>query len=105
MKKFGMMLAVSVIIFGFVSAEAAFAGKIGKRQVKQQKRIYQGVRSGELTFRETRALERGQYNVQKCKRKVSQDGKVTPKERNRLRRKQNHENRHIYKMKHNNITR
>ena len=105
MKKFGMMLAVSVIIFGFVSAEAAFAGKTGKRQVKQQKRIYQGVRSGELTVRETRALERGQYNVRKCKRKVSQDGKVTPKERNRLRRKQNHESRHIYKMKHNNITR
>jgi len=105
MKKFGMMLVISVVVFGFVCAEAAFAGKIGKRQVNQQKRIHQGVKSGELTCRETRALEREQYNVQKYKAKAFKDGKVTPKERNRLKRKQNHASRHIYKMKHNNITR
>ena len=103
MKKLGMMLVISVIVISFVCTGTVFAGKIGKRQFNQQKRICQGVKSGELNCREARVLEREQYHVQKCKGKAFKDGKVTPKERKRLRRKQNHASRRIYKMKHNEI--
>ena len=58
MKKFGMIVVISMIISGLVFTNVAFAGKVGKRQVHQQKRICQGVKSGELTGRETHSLER-----------------------------------------------
>ncbi len=58
MRKVGMIGVIFMIISGLVFTDVAFAGRVGKRQVHQQKRICQGVKSGELTGRETRRLER-----------------------------------------------
>jgi len=105
MRKFGMIVVISMIISGLVFTNVAFAGRAGKRQVHQQKRICQGVKSGELTGRETRRIEKEQRHIEKSKRSACRDGKFTPKERRRLEQKQNKASKHIYKMKHNDISR
>jgi len=55
MKKTVIMLAVMAVI-GLVFADLSMDGRIGKRQISQNKRIHQGVKSGELTFHETHLL-------------------------------------------------
>lgn len=73
---------------------------IDKRQAEQQKRIDQGVKSGELTQREAARLEKGQERVQRMEDKAKADGKVTKQERARIQHAQNVESRHIAKEKH-----
>ena len=78
---------------------------VRNRQVRQQQRIKQGVKSGELTPAETRRLEREQGRIQADKLNAKADGKVTPQERARLQREQHRASRDIYRLKHNNRTR
>lgn len=78
--------------------------RITKRQVNQQARTKQGVKTGALTKGETLRLEKEQAKIQKDKGKAKSDGKVTPKERLMIRREQNKANRDIYRLKHNNST-
>lgn len=73
---------------------------IDKRQAEQQKRIDQGVASGQLTAKEAARLEKGQERVQKMEDKAKADGKVTKQERARIQQAQNVESRHIAKQKH-----
>lgn len=68
-------------LFVSVSAQSPATPHVSKTQVKQQKRIKQGVQSGELTRREIRTLQRQQAQVQRTKRKAKADGVVTPRER------------------------
>lgn len=103
MKKLAI-LTVMLMISLFISVDMAQAGKAGNRQIKQQKRIHQGVKSGELTRKETLRLEREQRRIQKTKKEVGKDGKLTPKERLRLEQQQNKANRDIYRLKHNEKT-
>jgi hypothetical protein len=78
---------------------------VRRRQVNQQKRIHQGVKSGELTRLEARKLEREQARVQRSKVRAKSDGQVTPRERLRLQRQQNKASRDIYRQKHDGQTR
>ena len=75
--------------------------RVAKRQVQQQARIKEGVKSGELTKGETQKLKREQAKIQHDKQKAKQDGKVTPQERRHIRREQNKANRDIYRLKNN----
>lgn len=76
---------------------------VSHRQKVQQKRIIHGVKSGQLTKRETRSLERQQARIQRTKRidKKRNGGKLTPAEKRHLNRMQNRASRHIYRAKHN----
>lgn len=74
---------------------------VNHRQVRQERRIAQGVRSGELTRHEARSLQRGERNIQADKRMAKANGRVTPAERMHLRHKQNRMSRAIYRDKHN----
>ncbi|MCL5966364.1 MAG: hypothetical protein M1550_04005 [Deltaproteobacteria bacterium] len=74
---------------------------VEQRQENQQKRIGQGIPSGELTPRETIRLEREQAGIERAERRAEADGTVTPKERVRLKRKQDKASRDIYRLKHN----
>jgi redox-sensitive bicupin YhaK (pirin superfamily) len=74
---------------------------VKQREINQQKRIEQGVKSGELTRGETARLERQQAKIKTDKLMAKADGKVTPKERAKLQREQNRASRAIYKAKHN----
>ena len=101
MKKILMMLVMAGVITIFMGANAAFAGRISNRQIIQQKRIHQGIRSGELTGCEIRHIERQQHRIQRQKKRAWSDGLLTPRERLRMERKQDRANRHIYRLKHN----
>lgn len=96
------MLFVALVVFAAAIASAQTATpKVTKRQLKQQARIEQGVKSGQLTAGETRRLERQQAKITTDKAKAKSDGVVTPAERAKLAREQNRANRNIYQKKHN----
>jgi len=71
------------------------------RQGIQKGRIGQGIKSGELTKGETKALIGGQKKLQHMKRDMKSDGKVTLKERKILHKAQNNQSKKIYRLKHN----
>lgn len=103
MKKLLILAVLGVA--GVVFADAALAGRVGNRQVRQHGRIHQGIKSGELTKPEVRRLEREQVRIQKSKRRALSDGALTPKERLRLEKQQDRASKHIYRSKHNDRSR
>lgn len=74
--------------------------KIDQREVNQDKRIAQGVQSGQLTPRETRRLNRGEARIDKAEDHAQADGKVTAKERKHIAHLQRAESRDIADQKH-----
>ena len=76
---------------------------INQRKVDQQKRIGNGVRSGELTRGETRGLERQERGINREERgmRAQDHGRLTRQDRATLHRQQNQESRRIYRDKHN----
>ena len=101
-----MKKIISVIlatVFALSLSVAAFAQetpKVDRRERQQQRRIQHGVRSGALTRREARRLERQQAVTRAEEAAAKADGKVTRSERRRLRRRENRTSRHIYRQKH-----
>lgn len=96
----GMSLAVALAL-GFTVSTPAFAARADRRQVKQQVRIAQGVKSGELTTREAVRLQ-AQHNAvgRQIERARADDGKLDPVERARIEKKQDRLNRRIATQKH-----
>ena len=72
-----------------------------RRQGNQQKRIGQGVASGELKAGEVRKLEQEQKDIQQEKQTARADGTVTGEERKEIQKDQNQASRHVYRAKHN----
>ncbi len=107
MKKiFSILIAISLTtVFATISLAQTEAGKrtpgIKQRQKNQQKRIGRGVRSGELTARETIRLEKEQKEIQQEKKEAKSDGTVTREERKDIHQDQNKASRHIYRAKQN----
>lgn len=101
MNKAFLGAGLGLVVMIFVIADDAVAGRIGQRQARQQDRICQGVRSGELTRGETVRLERQQARIRQEKRCMKSDGNLTPAERLRLERMQDKASRDIYRLKHN----
>jgi len=82
------------------------AGEIKERQKHQQQRIDEGVKSGELTKKETLKLEAEQAKIRRTKRRFKRnDGEIGPKERAKLDQEQDKASKHIYKEKHDAQTR
>jgi len=73
--------------------------KTNARQVSQQVRITEGVRSGDLTRTERKELKRQQRHIRRVERRAKADGEVTSRERRRINRKQNRANRNIRREK------
>ena len=105
MKRFWRVVGIGTLVASFALCDVALAGRVVRRQVRQQRRIHQGIRSGELTCRETRRLEREQIRIQRTKRRAWSDGRLTPRERVRLEVMQDKASADIYRLKHNNIER
>ena len=102
-----IVAAVVVAAFalpGLSIAQTASTPRVDQRQENQEKRIQQGVQSGELTKKETKHLEKGQAKVQKQENKAMADGTVTGKEAAHLEKAQDKQSKHIYKQKHDNQT-
>jgi len=95
-----MMLAVLPAVALAQSTGTTSTPRIDQRQAEQQKRINQGVQSGQLTTKEAARLEKGQAHVQKMENKAMADGKVTKKERARIEHAQDQQSRKIHREKH-----
>ncbi|MDT7602189.1 MAG: hypothetical protein QOF61_186 [Acidobacteriota bacterium] len=79
----------------------AYRQTINERERRQQRRIRQGVRSGELNRRETRHLERRETHLRRDERRARRSGgELTTRERSRLQREENRTSRAIYRQKH-----
>jgi len=78
---------------------------INEREHNQQSRIRQGVRSGELTRKETARLEAEEARIRLNERLAKSDGKLTPEERARLENELNKTSHDIYEQKHDDQTR
>ena len=94
-------VVISIFLMGVFFSETAFAGRVHERQVNQHQRIGQGVKSGELTKRETTVLAHEQKHIQVLKQRSWQDGRLTANERLRLENIQDRSSDHIYALKHN----
>lgn len=101
-------LAAAVLAFTALGASAQTAAsapgthtpRIDQRQANQEKRIDQGIASGELTKREARRMNRQQNRIDAAENKAKADGTVTAQERKRLTQAQNQTSRNIYRQKH-----
>jgi uncharacterized membrane protein YebE (DUF533 family) len=91
-----------VIALGFAASASAQTAtpNIDKRQANQEKRIEQGVKSGELTPKEASRLENREAKLQADKEKAKADGVVTKKERAKLQHEANRDSKAIYRQKH-----
>jgi hypothetical protein len=83
------------------ASDAAMASRADRRERKQQGRIGHGIKSGELTKGETRAIENRQRHIHRAEQKAERDGVVTPAEKLRLEKMQDRASRQIYRKKHN----
>src|SRR3712207_9493315 len=108
MRKFVSAVFALALLGGAAAVAEAKGGRCGprtpginRRQHRQQDRIFQGVRSGELTRGEFWRLERSAREIRRDERRARADGVVTARERARLHRELNRESRMIYRAKHN----
>lgn len=105
MKIQNLILAFAFIFVCTLNGQAQSTPKLTKTQIKQQKRIKNGVQNNELTRGETKKLAQQQRNIQHTKKKAKADGVVTRKERTTIRRQQKNASANIYRKKNNNISR
>ena len=108
MRKFvSAVFALALLGGAAVVAEAKGGGcgprtpGVNRRQHNQQRRIFGGVSSGELTRGEFWRLERNAREIRQDERQARADGVVTARERAALHRELNQESRMIYRAKHN----
>jgi hypothetical protein len=78
-------------------------GEIGQRKQRQQDRIAQGIRSGQLTAGETKNLENKEQGINRETRGMRQanGGKLTQADKRAVNQQQNKVSRQIYNKKHN----
>jgi len=82
--KTALFLAM-VLVVSVIAASAQSRWGINARQHRQQERIAQGIRSGELTSRETYRLERQEQRIDRQEDRFRESGDgLSPRERARL---------------------
>ena len=91
--------AMTLLMTGMAYAEAE-PPVIDQRQANQEKRIDQGIASGQLNEREAHRLNKQQGHINKMEDKAKSDGVVTKKEKARIHQAQDRASRHIAREKH-----
>lgn len=99
----GMMKLVGAAALVVATAFAQPRTEVGARQVNQQRRIAQGVRSGSLTAGETARLETREARLNRHIRRAraQNGGTLTAQQRRQVNHQQNRLSRQIYRAKHN----
>ena len=95
------------LVLGTAFASASFAQNTAtdvQRDVNQQQRIEQGLKSGELTTKEAAKLEQGEAHVDRMESQALKNGKLSPEEKARIQRAQNAESKEIHALKTNGAT-
>ncbi|HEY3138495.1 MAG TPA: hypothetical protein VGL29_20900 [Blastocatellia bacterium] len=100
-KRISIIFAALLVLGVSALSMAGPRGEINRREYREQKRINQGIRSGELTRREADRLEEGLAKIKTDERYAKKDGNLGHRERVRLNRELNHESREIYRYKRN----
>lgn len=101
MRKTAGLLIAAVFILGVSAVAMAGPRGINNREYREQQRINEGIRSGELTRREAARLEAGLARIRTDERFARMTGGgISPRERARLEREMNRESRAIYRQKH-----
>ena len=98
-------VAAIIGVVSMIGVGSAWAGRISDRQWRQEKRIHQGIRSGELTRHEARKLYQQQRRIRNFAKRAWADGWLSPRERVTIERRQDRASHHIYRLKHNNRSR
>ena len=102
--KFVIAAAALCVFFGLsqnANAQVRSGRSINQREHNQVVRIRNGVRSGELTARETFRLAREQAQIRRMEDRFRDSGDgLSPRERLRLQRELNQASRNIYRQKH-----
>jgi hypothetical protein len=99
---FRLSLAGAIVMgLGFAfTAQAQNAGSETQRDVDQQKRIEQGLKSGELNTREAAGLEHGEARVDRIEQRDMRDGSLSAADKAQIQHAQNRESQAIYNQKH-----
>ena len=97
--KFAHTAIAAALSLAFCGAALAQAGTV-QRDVNQQQRIEQGLKSGSLNTQEAARLEKEETRVERDQARAMRDGKLSPAEKARLAREQNQVSRDIYREKH-----
>ena len=98
-KIFGGLLVAALAITSIAQAQTR-TPVINQRHHNQERRINQGVRSGQLTRNEARHLRTREARINHDKRMAKADGHVTVAERRHLRREENPISRSISRERH-----
>jgi len=93
-------LAVASIGAFAQAASAPATPRVDKREANQEKRIEQGVASGQLNAKETHRLDKEQAKITQAETKAKADGKVTKHERRKLDKMQDAASKDIHAQKH-----
>jgi hypothetical protein len=97
--KVTLALSIASVLSGVAVAQTA-AEKDQQRDVNQQTRIEQGLKSGELSTKEAGHLEREQQHVDRMEARDLKDGHMSAGEQLRLDKAQNAASADIYQQKH-----
>ena len=96
-------LTLSVLAQDPAPAQRGTVTPVAKERQKLQKtRVRRGVKSGELTAKETGKLAGEIQENKEMKQEAKADGSVTRAERKEIQKEQNQTSRQIYRAKHNN---
>jgi hypothetical protein len=85
---------------GSAWAEGTETPAIDQRVLNQERRIQEGVNSGQLTEGEANRMNSRLERIENAEAHAKADGQVTAKEHRRLNRALNHNSKKIYKEKH-----
>ncbi len=104
-----MMVRQMALISCFTAAlsTAAFAQTVGtevQRDINQESRIEQGLKSGQLSTGEAAKLEHGESRIDRMEKNALKDGNLSQQEADRIQRTQNAESNRINQLKHNDVT-
>jgi hypothetical protein len=96
----GVTLAVVGATAFAQASHAAATPRVDKREANQDKRIQNGVASGQLNAKEAYRLEKDQAGINQAEAHAKADGRVTEAERRHLHKLQNRASREIHAQKH-----
>jgi len=99
---FGILAGVLLVMgAGIASAGSTCDPRVDRRELRQERRIEQGVASGRLTPWEARTLGREQTRIRFMEARMKADGHLTSRERLKLHHRLNVANRDIWRLNHN----
>ena len=81
-------------------AEVMSTPRIDQRQENQERRIEEGVRSGQLNRREAARLRAELRDIRRMERRAAADGRITPREQARIEQAQDQLSRNIARERH-----